>query len=625
MRAKDVLVFLGMILFLSCSGPAKKTDNPKVPIVAFLEAFEDPTITRARQGFFDALKSHGYSAKNGTLKVIYKNAEGNPGTMNLAVSYILSRHPDLVATSTTVSTLAVCQRTRSVPVFMMVSPNPKDDGLTGIGIEPHTNLYGVYEDVDYIDTAIRIIPAVIPHARKIAAIYSQSESQSALGFQRLQETCAELKLTLDALPVNSSAETRLVVQKLMSGHPDAFFALPDNSVFASFETIRAVCLAAHVPVFTSEEGLVDRGALAAFGADIYGWGYQTGLEASAYLTKGPAAHLTPVRVQLRKSVYNRAMAAQLGIKFPPLFKALGGVTDKRGLPSRTSKTLVTSLWLDALITGLCLAFLAFGIYFSLRIFQIPDITTDGSFTLGAVITSICLVRHINPWLVLPLAFAGGAAAGSITGFISTRFAINALLAGILVMTGMYSVNLWLLGRANRTIESGDTLSAKFDSALDPSLTALVLITGLVVVMAFLLTRFLKTDFGISMRATGSSPVMARSVGVETKSMQVTGLALANGLTGIAGSLVSQFQGFVDISMGTGIVITGLGSVLIGDSLANVFKIGTTGLRLGLIITGSIVFQLLVAAALSAGVDPLWIRLITSLLVLAVVIIPKLFK
>jgi len=374
---------------------------------------------------------------------------------------------------------------------MMVSPNPKDDGLAGIGIAPHTNLFGVYEDVDYIDTAIRIIPAVIPHVRKIAAIYSQSESQSALGFERLKETCAKLKLTLDALPVNSSAETRFVVQKLMSGHPDAFFALPDNSVFASFETIRAVCLAARVPVFTSEEGLVDRGALAAFGADIFGWGYQTGLEASAYLARGSRAPLTPVRVQLRKRVYNRAWAAQLGIKFPPGFKALGNVPYRPASLPITPRTIITNLWLDALITGLCLAFLAFGIFFSLRIFQIPDITTDGSFTLGAVITAICLVRHFNPWLVLPLACAGGAVAGSITGFISTRFSINALLAGILVMTGMYSVNLWLLGRANRTIEYGDTLISKFYPAGDPSVTALILITSLVVVIAFLLMRFLK--------------------------------------------------------------------------------------------------------------------------------------
>jgi len=496
MRAKGFLLLLNTILFLSCSGPGKKTNNARARTVAFLEAFEDPTIARARQGFFDALESNGHSAKNGTLKVIYKNAEGNPGTMNLAVSYILSRHPDLVATSTTVSTLAVCQRTRSVPVFMMVSPNPKDDGLAGTGIVPHTNLFGVYEDVDYIDTAIRIIPAVIPNARRIAAIYSQSESQSVLGFERLKETCAKLKLKLDALPVNSSAETRLVVQKLMSGHPDAFFALPDNSVFASFETIRTLCLAARVPVFTSEEGLVDRGTLAAFGADIYSWGYQTGLEASAYLAKGPAAHLTPVRVRLRKKVFNRTLASQLGIKFPPGFKALGVFADRPASLPVTPRTIVANLWLDALITGLCLAFLAFGIYFSLRIFQIPDITTDGSFTLGAVISAICLVQHFNPWLVLPLAFAGGAVAGSITGFISTRFSINALLAGILVMTGMYSVNLWLLGRANRTIEYGDTLISKLYSAGDPSVTALILITSLVIVIAFLLVRFLKTDFGI---------------------------------------------------------------------------------------------------------------------------------
>lgn len=273
--------------------------------------------------------------------------------------------------------------------------------------------------------------------------------------------------------------------------------------------------------------------------------------------------------------------------------------------------------------GLCLSCMSLGIFISMKIFNLPDITTDGSYTLGAVVTAILLTAHWPAFAIIPLVLLCGAVAGALTGIIHTQLKIEALLAGILVMTGLYSVNLTILGRSNVPLLNVNTVFNAFhfisNSVTSDALVALLF----VLVIASALAYVLKTDFGIAMRATGNSASMTRALGINNNAMKIIGLAIANALTALSGYLVSQYQNFTDINMGIGIVITGLGSVLIGDALIKWLNITGIVFQILVVLLGSITFQLVLAVTLSIGVDPNLLKLVTAVFVLLIVSIPRL--
>ena len=280
-------------------------------------------------------------------------------------------------------------------------------------------------------------------------------------------------------------------------------------------------------------------------------------------------------------------------------------------------------YLATLIQGLCFSAIALGIYISMKIFNIPDITTDGSYTLGGVITAKLLMAHQPIYIVLPSVIAAGAAAGALTGIIHTKLKINALLAGILVMYALYSINLSIMGRSNIPLTNVSTLFSLINFASDPNKNTFFVLIGFVAVIAVLIGYLLKTDFGIAMRATGNSESMIRALGVNTDRMKIIGLALANALTALSGFLITQFQSFADINMGIGIVITGLGSVIIAEALVNWFRITSVWLTLALVLSGAIIFQFVIAVTLSIGVSPTLLKLVTAVFVLLIVGLPQL--
>ncbi|WP_345951775.1 ABC transporter permease [Mucilaginibacter sp. PAMB04274] len=280
-------------------------------------------------------------------------------------------------------------------------------------------------------------------------------------------------------------------------------------------------------------------------------------------------------------------------------------------------------YLAALLQGMCFAGIALGIYISMKIFNIPDITTDGSYTLGGMLTGVMITHGNSLYITLIIVLLAGALAGAVTGFIHTKLKINALLAGILVMTALYSVNLSVAGRSNLPLVNMPSVFNVVNLTIDPNLNALGILTIVVLVITGLIGYILKTDFGIAMRATGNSETMIRALGVNTDRMKIIGLALANALTALSGFLITQQQGFADISMGIGIVIIGLGSVIIGESLINWFKITSVLGSLLLVLLGAIVFQLVLAITLALGVDANLLKLVTAVLVLVIVSLPRL--
>jgi putative ABC transport system substrate-binding protein len=311
---------LAALLLIACN-----SNKSNVPVVGFVDAFEDATVGQARTGFTDALKKNGFSEDQHTVKIEYHNAQGDQPTLSLIVNQFVSEKVDLLATCTTLSTVTAIQKTKTIPVFAMVSPTPERmNVVSSTGANP-PNLFGVVEDLNYIDTSFNIITTLLkPKSNKlvIGMIYNQSEPQSADAVNRLKNLASKSNVALEVLPLNNSADAQLVTRSLLSKNIDAFFALPDNSVFASFETISKSCNEANVPIFTSEAGLVKRGAVAAFGADMYLWGYQAGEQAAQFLKTRKTDGLKPEMVKVRKRVYNPEAAKKYHITVPANFEAV---------------------------------------------------------------------------------------------------------------------------------------------------------------------------------------------------------------------------------------------------------------------------------------------------------------
>ena len=282
-------------------------------------------------------------------------------------------------------------------------------------------------------------------------------------------------------------------------------------------------------------------------------------------------------------------------------------------------------YLTALQMALCLGPMAMGIFITMKVFNIPDITTDGSYTLGATVTAVLLTANMPLWIVLPVSILAGALAGTLTGFIHTKLGIDALLSGILVMTALYSVNLMILGRSNIPLIGTTSIFDGLPFPFSADLKALLVAVLFVLILLLLIIYLLRTDFGIAMRATGNNPVMTRAMGVNNDRIKIIGLAMANGLTATSGFLVAQYQGFADINMGIGIVITGLGSVLIADAIRLWTGIRKIGRQIMLVLMGCIIFQSVLAFTLSVGIDPNLLKMVTALFVLTIVAIPKLSK
>ena len=282
-------------------------------------------------------------------------------------------------------------------------------------------------------------------------------------------------------------------------------------------------------------------------------------------------------------------------------------------------------YLTALLQGLCYAGIVFGIYISMKIFNIPDITTDGSYTLGGVVTGTMLTQNQPGYMILPAVLLAGALAGALTGIIHTKLKINALLAGILVMTALYSINLTILGRSNVPLLNFSTIFSIVNLVANGNQNSLLILLGFVLLVTLLIGYLLKTDFGIAMRATGNSEPMVRALGVNTDRMKITGLAIANALTALSGYLIVQQQGFADINMGIGIVIVGLGSVIIAETIINRLRITSVWLSLGLVLTGAIIFQFVLAFTLDIGVDANLLKLVTAGFVLLIVGLPRLIE
>jgi len=299
-----------------------------------------------------------------------------------------------------------------------------------------------------------------------------------------------------------------------------------------------------------------------------------------------------------------------------------------------------NLLIGAATIGLILALLGLGVFISYRIYHTLDLTADGSFGVGAAVVGALLLLEVHPLPATAIGALAGVVAGGITGILHTRFLVSALLAGVLTSTALYSVSLFVMGSGNLSLATAESLMTVTERlgqrllGLPPSLTllgttvsggslaTLVLMALLVGGLGIALAAFMGTDLGLAMRAAGNNPQMAKALAIDVDRMVVLGLGLSNGLIALSGALLAQYEGFANIQMGIGALVTGLANLMVGEALLGRRSIGRW---IAGAVAGAVVFRLLVAAAVRAGLNPNALKLVTALFVLAVLVLPHLVR
>lgn len=280
--------------------------------------------------------------------------------------------------------------------------------------------------------------------------------------------------------------------------------------------------------------------------------------------------------------------------------------------------------LGAVEIGLIFSLVALGVYISFRLLRFPDLTVDGSFPLGGAVCAILISGGTNPWLATLAATAAGAAAGLLTGWLNVKLKIMDLLASILMMIALYSVNLRVMGGPNVPLINDPTLFTQLQPESMADYVARPLILLVIVIAAkLLLDWFFATERGLAIRATGSNARMARAQGINTGAMVLLGMAVSNALVGLAGALFAQTQGGSDISMGIGTIVIGLAAVIVGESILPSRRIAWATLA---VVVGAIVYRFFIAAALNSdfiGLKAQDLNLVTALLVTIALVIPQL--
>ena len=282
------------------------------------------------------------------------------------------------------------------------------------------------------------------------------------------------------------------------------------------------------------------------------------------------------------------------------------------------------LILSSLSQGLLWSIMAIGVYLTYRILDIADLTAEGAYPLGAAICATGIVSGLNPLLATFLAFLGGMGAGLVSGLLHTKMKIPALLTGIVTLTGLYSINLKVLGKANVALLRQTTLVTQLQDLGLSKTNAVLLIGGVfVLVVIALLTLLLKTQLGLALRSTGDNIPMSEANGINVDQMKIYGYMLSNGLIALCGALLTQNNGYADLNSGTGTIVIGLASVIIAEVILRNLTIGW---RLASVVLGSILYRMIILAILEIpSMDADLVKLFSAILLAIVLFVPEVQK
>jgi len=608
------------------------------PIIGVVQVSALAPLDEAREGFYKALADSGF-VRDVNVTFLERNAQGDIPTLSLIMRDFVQQGATQVATLSSIATQTAMKVITDRPIVFGAVANPYAINAGTSPTNHRPNVTGAEIPLP-VDSALGIARAAFPKAGAWGTLFDPADPFAEFYLDMAKRKAAQLGMQFVTVACTSPQDIASGVQALHAQGVVGIMQIPSIMIGGGFPALIKQARELGMPVVASNTGYP--GPPLALGASFYDNGYAQGLIMIRVLRGENPANI-PFRVSATpQMVVDLGAAADFGVTIPPAVierasKVIpatetgdtvraGSPKPSSGAPNNTTRRpSAWDYWLSALVLGLAFATLAWGVYIASRVLRFPDITPDGSFPLGAAVAATLIFRGVDPLPATVVAFFAGMVAGWVTGVLHTRLRVNELLAGILVMTALYSVNLHVMGRSNISLLDRATLATRLH-ALVPATAAWpndvsfgVVFLGLMIVLGFAFTWFLRTDFGTAMRAAGDNPAMIIAQGVDRRGMVELALALANGLVAFSGALIAQYQGFADVTMGVGTLVAGMAAVILGETLKP--RKARLGVTIAMVAVGAIVFRGLIAVALRVGLDPVDLKLATAAFVLATLALP----
>ena len=619
-----------IVLLAACSGGNEQSR----PIIGYAQVSSAAALDDARNGFFKALADSGY-VRDKNITILERNAQGDVPALALIMSEFKQQGATHIATISSVATQAALKAFTDRPIVFGAVANPY---VIGAGTSPtnhRPNVTGAEIPLP-VDSAIVLAHQVFPEVKVWGTLFDPADPFAEFYLDRAKKGAAAAGVKFITAACTSPGDIGAGIQGLKANGVGGIVQIPSVSIGGAIPAVVKSTRQADMPLVLTSTSY--RGAPLALGLSFYANGYAAGLVMIRVLHGEDPAKIPFQFVHKRQLIVDLDAARAYGVTIPQNVIAeadsvLSGATSRQSASTISATTPVRrgsnpfEFWLVAITQGLGFAALAWGVYIASRVLRFADITPDGSFPLGAAVASSMIVAGTDPLIATVAALFAGMVAGYVTGILHTRLGVKDLLAGILVMTSLYSVNLHVMGKSNvslldvRTVV-GDVhrvIPASVNWSDDLSLGILFLVIA--IVLGLILTWYLRTDFGMAMRAVGDNPAMITAQGVDRRRMIELGLAMANGLVAFSGALMAQQQGFADVSMGVGTLVAGMAAVILGETL--LFNRRGLGITIISVAGGAILFRLMVSLALRAGLNPIDLKLATAVFVLAALALPKL--
>jgi putative tryptophan/tyrosine transport system permease protein len=623
-----------VIAVLLLAGACRRAPESSRPVIGVMQVVSTAPLDDAKHGFLRALADSGF-VPGVTFTLIERNAQGDIPALSLIANEFVQRGVTHVATISSVATQSAIKIITDRPVVFGAVANPYIIGAGTSASQHRPNFTGAAAPVP-LDSTLALAIEAFPKIKTWGTLFDPSDPFAEFYLEMATKAAKRLGVEFVTVACTSSSDIVTGVHALQSQGAGGIMQIPSVMIGGGMPALVKAAREMNVPVVSAITGYV--GPPLALGISFYDNGYAMGLVMIRVLRgENPAAipFSTAVTPQLHVDL---AAAKAFGVVIPPAIIARANVVapvagsapnavKPRASSPAGSGNSPWALWLATLAQGLAYIALAWGVYLSSRVLRFPDITPDGSLPLGAAVAATLILAGVHPVIATAAAFFAGMAAGYVTGLLHTRFGITELLTGILVMTGLYSVNLRIMGRSNLSLLDQDTLASRLQSSIPATagwgsdMTFAVLFLVIMLVLGLVLGWYLRTDFGMAMRAVGDNRAMITAQGVDPRRMIELGLALSNGCVAFSGALIAQYQGFADVGMGVGTLVSGMAAVILGETL----KRGRWGLSatIAMVAFGAILFRALIAVALRIGLNPIDLKLATAAFVLAALALPKL--
>ena len=611
-----------------------KTDERPRRIIGYAQISSAAALDEARAGFFKALADSGFLADS-SITVIERNAQGDVPALALIMSEFLQQNVTHVVTNSSVATQAALKAISDRPHVFIAVANPY---IIGAGTSPTShrpNVTGAEIPLP-VDSAIVLAHRTFPDVKTWGTLFDPADPFAEFYLEMAKKAAADAGIRFITVACTSSGDIAAGIQALKAQSVRGVVQIPSVMIAGGFAAVVKATQQAGMPLVSTSSSFA--GAPVSLGLSFYANGYDGGLMMIRVLRGADPATIPFERADKRTLVVNMDAARDYRVTLPPdlvsradsiigtgtVRASASGAPPSQQQPRRTNPM---EFWIVAITQGLAFAALAWGVYLASRVLRFADITPDGSFPLGGAVAASLIISGTDPVLATFLAVIAGMIAGYVTALLHTRLGVKDLLAGILVMTALFSVNLHVMGRSNVSLLNVKTVLADVHAIIPASVNwpddvALGLLFLVVtIVLGLIVTLYLKTDFGMAMRAVGDNPAMITAQGVDRRHMIELGLALANGFVAFSGALIAQLQGFADVGMGVGTLVAGMAAVIMGETL--LFKRRGLGVTILMVAVGAILFRAMVALALRLGLNPIDLKLATAAFVLAALALPQL--